>query len=30
VHREQGSPRSEVEYRLATAGFDPSPIAHLL
>jgi hypothetical protein len=30
VHREQGSPRAEVEQSLAIAGFDASPIAHLL
>ena len=30
AHREEGTPREEIELRLVEAGFDPSPIAHLL
>ena len=30
AHREEGMPSDEVQQRLAQAGFDPSPIAHLL
>ena len=30
AHRENGAQRHEVEERLARAGFDPGPIAHLL
>ena len=30
AHREEGASRQEVEQRLAEAGFDPGPIAHLL
>jgi uncharacterized protein (TIGR01244 family) len=30
AHREEGASREEVEQRLSTAGFDSSPIAHLL
>jgi uncharacterized protein (TIGR01244 family) len=30
AHREEGAPREEIEQRLVEAGFDPSPIAHLL
>lgn len=30
AHREGGASRSEVEEKLAAAGFDPAPIAHLL
>ena len=30
VHRQQGTPREEVEQRLIQAGFDSGPIAHLL
>lgn len=30
AHREQGSPREEVEQKLAAAGFDAGPISHLL
>jgi uncharacterized protein (TIGR01244 family) len=30
VHRQQGSPREQVEERLNQAGFDSGPIAHLL
>jgi uncharacterized protein (TIGR01244 family) len=30
AHREEGASAEEVQQRLAAAGFDPSPIAHLL
>ena len=30
AQREEGAPREEVEERLTAAGFDSSPIAHLL
>ena len=30
AHRKEGVPGGEVQHRLARAGFDPSPIAHLL
>jgi uncharacterized protein (TIGR01244 family) len=30
AHREQGASREQVEERLTSAGFDCSPIAHLL
>jgi uncharacterized protein (TIGR01244 family) len=30
AHREEGVSADEVEQRLADAGFDPAPIAHLL
>lgn len=30
AHREEGMPSDEVQQRLTNAGFDPSPIAHLL
>jgi uncharacterized protein (TIGR01244 family) len=30
AHREQGASREDVEQRLANAGFDHGPIAHLL
>jgi uncharacterized protein (TIGR01244 family) len=30
AHRQEGMPGDEVQQRLAEAGFDPSPIAHLL
>jgi uncharacterized protein (TIGR01244 family) len=30
AHREEGAPADEVHRRLADAGFDPGPIAHLL
>lgn len=30
AHREEGASRAVVEQRLTQAGFDPSPIAHLL
>lgn len=30
AHREEGASREDVEQRLAAAGFDPGPIAHLL
>ncbi|HVM23326.1 MAG TPA: TIGR01244 family sulfur transferase [Sphingomicrobium sp.] len=30
AQRQDGAPREEVERRLTAAGFDPSPIAHLL
>jgi uncharacterized protein (TIGR01244 family) len=30
AHREEGASRDEVERRLNDAGFDPTPIAHLL
>ena len=30
AHRERGAGREEVQQRLNQAGFDPSPIAHLL
>jgi len=30
AHREEGSSSDEVTERLASAGFDPGPIAHLL
>ena len=30
VHREEGVSADEVQQRLTDAGFDPSPIAHLL
>lgn len=30
AHREEGVPADEVQQRLTNAGFDPSPIAHLL
>ena len=30
AHREEGASREEVERKLADAGFDSGPIAHLL
>lgn len=30
AHREEGASANEVQKRLSDAGFDPSPIAHLL
>lgn len=30
AHREEGASREQVEQRLTEAGFDPSPISHLL
>ena len=30
AHRDEGASPKEVEQRLTEAGFDPSPIAHLL
>jgi uncharacterized protein (TIGR01244 family) len=30
AHRQEGVPGAEVQERLAKAGFDPGPIAHLL
>ena len=30
AHREDGASREQVEQRLTEAGFDPSPISHLL
>ncbi len=30
AHREEGAPVEEIHRRLAEAGFDPGPIAHLL
>ena len=30
AHREEGASADEVQQRLTAAGFDPSPIAHLL